>query len=168
MGFLRDLGLGLLAAEVYVHASPLARWIVERAIAHLPSEERERRREEWLADLDDMPDAVEKLLWALGCVQAATVTSFWAWRTAHPHLVRSTIERWNDRVNALPMRRRVLVLFFGGSILGGIIGATIDASLETDLVSPGFAMFLGVNTGAISYLTYLIFRPGSPRRKRLD
>jgi hypothetical protein len=50
MGYLRDLMIGaagsLIAAEAYVHADPLARWIVERAIARLHAEERERRREE--------------------------------------------------------------------------------------------------------------------------
>lgn len=88
MGYLRDLGLGLLAAEVYVHAAPLARWIVERAIARLPAEERERRHGEWLADLNDMPGAIEKLFWALGCHWAATVTNVSTWRSAHVYIYK--------------------------------------------------------------------------------
>jgi hypothetical protein len=87
MGYLRDLLIGaagsLIAAEAYVHAHPLARWIVERAIARLPAEERERWREAWLADLNEMIGVIEKLFWALGCYWAATVTNVSAWRTAH-------------------------------------------------------------------------------------
>jgi hypothetical protein len=90
MGYLRDLMIGaagsLIAAEAYVHAHRLARWIVERAIARLPAEERERRREEWLADLNDMIGMFEKLLWALGCYWAATVTNVSAWRIADVYI----------------------------------------------------------------------------------
>jgi hypothetical protein len=90
MGYLRDLVIGaagsLIAAEAYVHADPLARWIIERAIARLPIEEREGRHEEWLADLNDMTGVIEKLFWALGCHWAATVTNVSAWRTADVYI----------------------------------------------------------------------------------
>ena len=83
MGYLRDLLIGaagsLIAAEAYVPAEPLARWIIKRAIARLPAEGRARRQEKWRADLNDMTGVIEKLFWALGCHWAATVTNMSAW-----------------------------------------------------------------------------------------
>jgi hypothetical protein len=174
MGYLRDLGLGLLATEIYVHASPLARWIVAGAVARLPDEERERRREEWLADLDDMPGAIEKLLWALGCHWAATVTNVQAWRGSHPHGVRATIERWNNWINALPLRKRIfvtLLLFVGGGVLGGsgdvmfegTWGACacylVGTSWWRDFILHAAILYVAGNVaGAITYLIYRLRR----------
>ena len=158
MGYLRDLGLSLLAAEVYVHAGPLARWIVGKAIARLPAEERERRGEEWLADFEDMPGAIEKLSWAIGCHRAATITNWRAWRAAHPHPVLSTLKEWNTRVDAMPPLRRFIFLSGGGGL-----GGTIQVILESKMGWPGFAAFVGGLVCSIGYLTYLIFRrrPGT-------
>jgi hypothetical protein len=79
MGYLIDIAVGaagsLLAAEVYVHAEPVARWLIRKAAARVPERDRERRQEEWLADLNDMPGAVQKLLWGVGCHWAATVAN---------------------------------------------------------------------------------------------
>jgi hypothetical protein len=80
MGYLIELLIGvggsLLAAEAFAHADPVSRWLVNRAAARLSDEgERERRREEWLADLNDMPGAMRKLLWCMGCHWAAIVAN---------------------------------------------------------------------------------------------
>jgi hypothetical protein len=83
MGYLIEILVGaagsLVAAEVYIHAQPTARWLVRMAAARLPSNKRQRSQEEWLADLDDLPGAAQKLWWAAGCHWAATVTNARIW-----------------------------------------------------------------------------------------
>ena len=132
MGYLRDLVVGavasLLAAEVYVYADPVARWIVGKAAKRLPADDRDRRHEEWLADLNDMPGAVGKLLWALGCHWAAAVTNVRAWRAAHQIQVRHAVDRWNARVNALAPSKRIPILFGSGAFLGGIAAAAYEVT----------------------------------------
>ena len=85
MGYLIELLVGaagsVLAAEVLANAEPASRWLVIRAAARLSDEgERERRREEWLADLNDMPGATAKLLWSFGCHCAVIVANTRAYR----------------------------------------------------------------------------------------
>jgi hypothetical protein len=79
MGYVTDILIGaagsLVAAEIYVHAERIARWLTKKAVARLPPEDRERRLEEWTADLEDMPGAVTKLSWAVGCHWAATAAN---------------------------------------------------------------------------------------------
>jgi hypothetical protein len=50
-------------------------------LGRLRAEQQERRREEWLADLHDVPGALGKLLWAVDCHRAATVINARAWKT---------------------------------------------------------------------------------------
>jgi hypothetical protein len=158
MGYLRDLVVGaagsLLAAEVYVHADPVARWIVRKAAKRLPADDRDRRHEEWLADLSDMPGAVEKLLWALGCHWAATVTNVRAWRAVHPIRVRDTVDRWNARVNELAPSKRIPVLFGSGAFFCGIAAVAYEATCG----SPA-AVVVSFFLGAITYFVALIVRP---------
>ncbi len=58
MGYVTDILIGaagsLVAAEIYVHAERMARWLTKKAAARLSS----RGLEEWMADLEDMPGAV--------------------------------------------------------------------------------------------------------------
>jgi hypothetical protein len=162
MGYLRDLVVGavasLLAAEVYVYADPVARWIVGKAAKRLLADDRDRRHEEWLADLNDMPGAVGKLLWALGCHWAATVTNVRrSWRAAHPIQVRQAVDRWNVRVNALAPSKRIPVFFGSGAFLGGIAAVAYEVSCE----SPTVAFVTGSFLGAIMYFVALIIRPRS-------
>jgi hypothetical protein len=161
MGYLRDLVVGavasLLAAEVYVYADPVARWIVGKAAKRLPADDRDRRHEEWLADLYDMPGAVGKLLWALGCHWAATVTNVRAWRAAHPIQVRQAVDRWNARVNALAPSKRISIFFGSGAFLGGIAGVAYQVTCE----SPTAAFVTGSFFGVITYFVVLISRPSA-------
>jgi hypothetical protein len=75
VGYLIDVAIGaagsLLAAEIWSHAEPLARWLVRRAVRRLPEAQRERRQEEWLAHLEETPGAVRKLLHGVGCWSGA-------------------------------------------------------------------------------------------------
>jgi len=79
MGYLIDILIGaagsLVAAELWARADPFARLLIRAAVRRLPTEERERRLQEWLADLHDMPSALGKLSWAVGCHWAATVAN---------------------------------------------------------------------------------------------
>jgi hypothetical protein len=166
MGYLRDLLVGaagsLLAAEAYVHADPLARWIVRMAVTRLPADEQERSLEAWLADLNDMPGSIRKLLWAIGCHRAATVTNVRAWRAVHPVTLRSAINRWNARATEMKPRNRFVTLAIGGMVLGG----ATDSVWEVTRWSPSAMLVSGFICGAICYVVNLIFRPrraGLPR-----
>jgi hypothetical protein len=92
MGYLIDIMIGaagsLVAAELWSHADLTAQWLIRKAVRRLPAEHQERRREEWLADLHDMPGVLRKLLWAAGCHWAATVANVRAWRTTRNTAVK--------------------------------------------------------------------------------
>jgi hypothetical protein len=79
MGYLIDILIGvagsLVAAELWARADLMAQWLVRGAVRRLPRNKRERRLEEWLADLHDVPSAFGKLSWAIGCHWAATVAN---------------------------------------------------------------------------------------------
>jgi hypothetical protein len=57
--------LPLLVAEFTEVGPWLARKLIDRAARRLPKPERSRWREEWLANLADMPGKLTKLMWAL-------------------------------------------------------------------------------------------------------
>ncbi len=57
----------LVASKLYDRAPSLAHWLIGRAAAHLPDEERARRFEEWLADNNDYPGKIGKAVHAVGC-----------------------------------------------------------------------------------------------------
>lgn len=104
MGYVSDLILGivgnLIAAELYVHADPIARWIVSRSVTRLPADERERRLEEWLADLNDRP-GLGKLAWALGCVWTASTTHAGVWRAGRQRNAQRN--KGHDVLTAAPL-----------------------------------------------------------------
>jgi hypothetical protein len=85
MGYLVDILVGtagsLVAAELWSNSDVAAKWLIRGAVRRLPRGERERRSEEWLADLREMPGALRKLSWAVGCHWAATVSNVHVWRT---------------------------------------------------------------------------------------
>jgi two-component sensor histidine kinase len=62
---------GIVAAELIAHAEPVARWIIGKAVEHLPPGNRDRFREEWLAHLDETPGALRKLWHSMGCCLGA-------------------------------------------------------------------------------------------------
>lgn len=84
MGYLIDILIGaggsLIAKELWSNADPVSQWLVRKAVQRLPIEERERRLEEWAADVHDMPSAFGKLSWAVGCHWAATIANAPAWQ----------------------------------------------------------------------------------------
>jgi hypothetical protein len=57
--------LPLLLAEFTEVGPWLARRLIYRAARRLPGPERSRWREEWLANLEDMPGKLTKLMWSL-------------------------------------------------------------------------------------------------------
>lgn len=79
MGYLVDILIGaasrIVIGELSAHLEPLALWIINKAVERIPSCERERFREEWVAHLNETPGSLRKLLHALGCRIAATAIS---------------------------------------------------------------------------------------------
>jgi hypothetical protein len=56
-----------LTGELSAHVEPMARWIIGRAVERLPTDDRDRFREEWFAHLDETPGTLRKLWHAVGC-----------------------------------------------------------------------------------------------------
>jgi hypothetical protein len=75
MGYLMDILIGivsgLLTGELRAHAERLAKWIIRTAVNRLPSDERERFREEWLAHLGETTGTLRKIWHAIGCYLGA-------------------------------------------------------------------------------------------------
>jgi hypothetical protein len=64
--------LRLLGSEVQDWLPAIARWLIKRATRRLPTSVQQRHLEEWLADNNDYPGKLGKLLHALGCVLGAS------------------------------------------------------------------------------------------------
>jgi len=60
------LALNILASDLYDRCPRLARWLMERAVARLPADMRDRYREEWEAHLLDCPTKLDQVRHALG------------------------------------------------------------------------------------------------------
>jgi hypothetical protein len=161
MGYLIDILIGaagsLLAAELWSQSDAVARWLIQKAVGRLPVDDRERRREEWLADLVDMPGAFRKLLWALGCHWAATVARKQAAKSRgtaagghEPHVLIATINEAAITVRPANRLQRALrwCLFASGVLMGAGFALTSYGAL-------GFgSFFMGAGFGAGSYAYY--------------
>jgi hypothetical protein len=70
MGYLIDILIAvatrILTGELSAHVEPMA-WIIGRAVERLPTDDRDRFREEWLAHLNETPGTLRKLWHAVGC-----------------------------------------------------------------------------------------------------
>ena len=64
---LGGMAVNMIASEFYDLAPSLAHRIIEHAVKRLPVQMRERQYEEWLADNNDFPGKLGKLLHAIGC-----------------------------------------------------------------------------------------------------
>jgi hypothetical protein len=84
----------LIAAELYASAPRLSIFLINRAVFRLPEQDRERRREEWLADLDDYCGNLRKLPHAAGCYFYAA-----------PKLARARVPATQSRKATAPFRR---------------------------------------------------------------
>jgi hypothetical protein len=111
MGYLTDILMGaagsFVAAEIYVHAECIAHWLTKKAAARLSPEDRERRLEEWTADLEDMPGAVTKLSWAIGCHWAATVANLRERPPRHALSARTAISRGKASLRGVGVVMRI-------------------------------------------------------------
>jgi hypothetical protein len=94
MGYIIDFLLGaggsVFAAEVCASAQPVAKRLICVAVRYLPREEQERCREEWVADLSDMPGVLAKSCWVGGCCWAVAASNGRAWRS------RQLVKRRSD------------------------------------------------------------------------
>ena len=64
--FIMGIAGNMIASELYDSSPSLARWLISQAAECLPQHERSRRDEEWLADNNDCPGKVGKIVHALG------------------------------------------------------------------------------------------------------
>lgn len=69
------LALKLAFTELQDWLPYLAKWIVDRAVVHLPEGTRERYQEEWRSHLDELPGRLSKLWHATGCLRASAALS---------------------------------------------------------------------------------------------
>ncbi len=61
----------MVASELYDRSPSFARWLIGRAAQRLPQHERTRHVEEWLADNNDYPGKMGKIVHAVGCFVAS-------------------------------------------------------------------------------------------------
>ena len=61
----------LIASEIYDRSPSIARWLISRAAARLPKSEIARRKEEWLAHMEECPGKLGQLIHAVGCFRAS-------------------------------------------------------------------------------------------------
>jgi hypothetical protein len=61
------IATNLVANELYDRGPSCGRWLIERAVRHLPKRKQARYREEWLAHFDECPGNMGKLWHAIGC-----------------------------------------------------------------------------------------------------
>jgi hypothetical protein len=76
LSFVGAMAFRLLCGELQDWMPTVTRRIVDRAVARLPKEERERYREEWYAHLDECPGKLGKLYHAVGCLRASHAPRF--------------------------------------------------------------------------------------------
>jgi len=65
------LALNILANDLYDRCPRVARWLIDRAVARLPSDTQDRFYEEWTAHLLDCPTKLDQVRHALGVWWAA-------------------------------------------------------------------------------------------------
>jgi hypothetical protein len=73
MEILISILVGFAIMECYAWAEPFSKWLLERAVRRVDISDRERRREEWTADLEAMPNTMLKLIFSLQSFRASTV-----------------------------------------------------------------------------------------------
>jgi hypothetical protein len=141
MGYVTDILIGaagsLVAAEIYVHAERIARWLTKKAVARLPPEDRERRLEEWTADLEDMPGAVTKLSWAVGCHWAATAANLRKRPPRRALDARTVISRGKVSLRGVGVVMRI----HSRGLTTTIISSAIVAGLAFVLAGGGYWLF---------------------------
>ena len=61
----------IIASEIYDTAPAAARWLIQRAVARLPEDERNRYQEEWLSHINEYSGNLTKIYHAIGMNWAA-------------------------------------------------------------------------------------------------
>ena len=62
----------LVADEAKAWAPRLTEWLIARAVARLPEDQRDLVGEQWRSDVNDMPGDLSKIFWAARCILAAS------------------------------------------------------------------------------------------------
>lgn len=65
MEYLISVVIGFVMYEAYAWLPKISEWLIEQAVCRLPAEQQDRCREEWLANLNTLPNSVVRLLHAL-------------------------------------------------------------------------------------------------------
>jgi hypothetical protein len=82
MGFL----MHLIIHEIYVWLPRISHWLAKRAARLLPANERERQLFAWLGDLNDMPNSLITVVFALNMFRAAATLRLEAMQASVPEL----------------------------------------------------------------------------------
>jgi hypothetical protein len=61
----------VLSDECKAWMPSLAKWLIRRAVAWLPEDQRERYAEEWLSHINEIPGDISKIVAAMGFIWAA-------------------------------------------------------------------------------------------------
>lgn len=62
--------IGILIVEAYAWLPKISEWLIEWAVQRVRSEDQDRCREEWKADLDALPNSIFKFVHALSNLSA--------------------------------------------------------------------------------------------------
>jgi hypothetical protein len=90
--------LRLVASEIQDWLPWLARRIIDRTVANLPEQERERYREEWYSHLDECPGRLGKIFHAVGCVYGARAVAVTVNHPAREKVTRPTPAAESNRI----------------------------------------------------------------------
>lgn len=118
----------MLGAEAIAWCRPVHRWMLRRAAAVLPVDQRDRYLEEWLAELQEVPDGpVTRSLWALRILLSR-------------HAIAQAVGAPKVTSSALLIKRG-LDLIVGGSLLLFFSPILVAAVIAIRLEAPGPALF---------------------------
>lgn len=94
------IAIGVFLMEAYAWLPKISKWLVERAVCRVCAEDQERRREEWNADLDALPNSLAKLVHAVsncGAAHRINTDIFEAKRDEMDGLLKDLTNRyWRD------------------------------------------------------------------------
>jgi hypothetical protein len=100
MELLISIIVGVAIIEAYAWLPAACQWLLETAVCNLPTEDQERCREEWKADLETLPNTGVRLAHALTYILAA--------RTITAETREETLEQLDEVVGELSTMQRGL------------------------------------------------------------
>lgn len=123
--------IGIVLVEAYAWLDPLARWLVRRAGQQLPEESREELTEQFLADVDALPNSVFKVVFAFrNCTMAINDINEAVYRDTFESIVDgydSFIDRMMSKRDRIVAQSKDIVQC--GETSGGQLISTLNSCL---------------------------------------